>query len=131
MTREATVRSTTKVTAENPIAVRFTRKGGCVLTGRMDFWQEDALVACMFFQRVTQNTEMQEIRLPTGNYTAVFSFRAEESLHGHFTAGLFLQQFQGDQLIDVALMHKSSDVNTSPTPHESEVFIEEFELSVH
>jgi hypothetical protein len=115
-----------QVTTTTPVALELKRQGGSIITARLDFWLPTPagwqLAGSNVFQKVTAPTERQQAKLPKGDYTAVFTCRVEESINGvyafSFDAG------------GTSVYADSGNVNTTPNPHDSKVYKDQFVLTV-
>jgi hypothetical protein len=115
-----------QVVSPTPAALQLRRKGGSIVTARLDFWSATPagwqLAGSSIFQNVTAPSETQHAPLPKGQYTAVFTCRVEESINGvydfHFDVG------------PTAVYADSGNVNTTSDPHDSKVYKDQFVLDV-
>lgn len=115
-----------QVTSSTPVPLELRREGGSIITVRVDFWMPTAagwkLVSSNLFQKVTSATERQAAKLAAGHYTAVFTCRVEESVNGVYGFGF--------DVGGTAVYADHGNVNTTPHPHDSKVYKDQFVLTV-
>jgi len=116
-----------QITSNTPLALNLTRRGGSIITARLDCWsatqQGWKLAGSAVFQDVTKPSEPQSISpLAKGQYTAVFTCRVEESINGvyEFTFSAANQQLYADK----------GNVNTSPAPNDWKAYKDQFILDI-
>lgn len=115
-----------QVTSPAQVALELRRKGGSIITSRLDVWSATQsgwqLEDSALFQKVTMAVERQQMKLKKGQYTAVFTCRVEESVNGVY-----------DFNFDVGATPVYADhgnVNTTSDPHDSKVYRDQFVLDV-
>ncbi len=115
-----------QVKAKAPFDVQLTRAGGSVITARLDYWsatpQGWQLAGSNLFQDVVLSPEVEPAPLAKGQYTAVFTCRVEESINGVYAFEL--------AVAGKALYQDQGNVNTTPNPHDSKAYKDQFVLVV-
>lgn len=115
-----------QIQSNNPVPIELERGGGCVVTGRVDYWraaeQRWELAGSSLFQQVTKPTETQEIRLPGGLYNVVFTCRAEESINGMFSVAL--------KVNGTLVATTQGNVDTTSSAHDSAAYKNQFILTI-
>ena len=115
-----------KAISTNPVNLILNRKGGCVITSRLNFWVASQagwqLAGSSIFQNVTSPREHQTITLPSGSYTVVSKYFVEESVNGVYEFEMFVS--------NQSIGSKGGDINTTSNPHDSMTFKNQFVLEV-
>ncbi|RZI84553.1 MAG: hypothetical protein EOP38_08740 [Rubrivivax sp.] len=115
-----------QVTTPTPVVLQLRRQGGSLIQSRVDFWSATPtgwqLAGSDIFQNVTKPIEQQQAKLAKGQYTVVFSCRVEESINGTYG-------FEFD-VGSTAVYADKGTVNTTPDPHDSKVYKDQFILNV-
>jgi len=110
----------------NDFEMSFDRRGGSIITARVDVWREAdeewLHVAELVFDNPLVLSEKRSSSLPDGRYTCVFKCRVEESLNGRYAFDLGV----GGKSTFV----DSGDVNTTSSQHDSKVYRDQFVLAV-
>jgi hypothetical protein len=115
-----------QVTSSAPVPLELRRKGGSIVTSRLDVWLATPagwrLEGSSVLQNVTAPVERQSMKLAKGQYTAVFTCRVEESINGVY-------EFNFD-VGPTPVYADKGNVNTTSDPHDSKVYRDQFVLVV-
>lgn len=113
--------------AGHPISVQLDRKGGTVITARLDVWRATTtdwvLEASLIYQKVTSASETQQVTLAPGSYSAVIVCRVEESINGAYE---FNVKANGS-----VVASKVGNVDTTANPHDAEMYKNQFAIELN
>lgn len=115
------------VNSKGTVNLQLNRKGGAIITGRVDVWIANNagwdLKESLIYQDVANSAEQKQVKLKKGNYSVVIVCRVEESINGAFALEVLAN--------GTVVANKDGDVDTTSNPHDAKTFKSQFVLNIN